>query len=110
VSSAAVLDQLARLVLQVERSHPVRVAVDGVSADGKTTLADALGGVLECSGRPVIRAEIDHFEAARERYRRRYIPAEKLYLRRMRPHERADVVVDNTDFAAPRLTVRRATR
>jgi uridine kinase len=220
VSRAGVLDQLARLVLKVERPHPVRVAVDGVSAAGKTTLANELSGVLEGSGRPVIRAEIDHFkrslatrtryphdsaedyyfemydypairahlleplgpggsrryraalldyaarspidspeetvtedailvadggfllrpelaglwdftvfvhidfdlvlergaardqawmpslEAARERYRRRYIAGEKLYLRRVRPHERADVVVDNTDFAHPRLTVR----
>jgi uridine kinase len=220
MSRTAVLDQLARLILAVDRPHPVRVAVDGVSAAGKTTLANELSGVLGRSGRPTIRAEIDHFkrslaartryphdsaedyyfemydypairahlleplgpggsrryrtalldyaasspldspeetapddailvadggfllrpeldgmwdyrifvhidfdlvlargaardrawmpslEAARERYRKRYIPGEKLYLRRVRPHERAGAVVDNTDFAAPRLTVR----
>jgi uridine kinase len=220
VARADVLDELARLVLGVERPHPLRVGVDGVSAAGKTTLANELSGELERSGRPVIRAQIDQFkrslatrtryphdsaedyyfemydypairanlleplgpggsrrnraallnyaaaslvdspeetapddailvadggfllrpelaelwdftvfvrvgfdlvlqrgvardsawmpspEAARERYRRRYIPGEKLYMRRVRPHERADVVVDNTNFAAPRLTVR----
>jgi uridine kinase len=220
MSQVPVLDQLTRLVLAVDRPHPVRVAVDGVSAAGKTTLANELAGSLRRHDRPVIRAEIDQFkrnlalrtryphdsaedyyfemydypairahlleplgpggsrryraalldyparspvdspeetapddailladggfllrpelaglwdftvfvhidfdlvlergaardqawmpslEAARERYRRRYIPGEKLYLRRARPHERADVVVDNTDFASPRLTLR----
>jgi uridine kinase len=220
MSRAAVLDQLTGLILAVDRPHPVRVAVDGVSAAGKTTLADELAGALEPHGRPVIRAEIDRFKrhlalrtryphdsaedyyfelydypairthlleplgpagdrhyrtalldyaassevdspeetapedailvtdggfllrpelagwwdfrifvhidfelvlqrgaardqswmpslaAARDRYRKRYIPGEKLYLRRVRPHDHADVVVDNSDFAAPRLAIR----
>jgi hypothetical protein len=45
--------------------------VDGVSAAGKTTLANELSGVLGRSGRTTIRAEIDHFKrslAARTRY------------------------------------------
>jgi uridine kinase len=54
-----VLVELATLVLAVARPHPTRVAVDGFSAAGKSTLADELAGVI--TGRPVIRVEIDHF-------------------------------------------------
>jgi hypothetical protein len=37
------LESLARLILRVERPHPVRVAVDGPDAAGKTILADGAG-------------------------------------------------------------------
>ena len=43
------------------RSHPVRVAIDGVDASGKTTLADKLVPLIEKHNRPVIRATIDSF-------------------------------------------------
>jgi uridine kinase len=43
---AAVLVKLAWVVLAVVRPHPVRVAIDGCSAAGKTTLADDLAQVL----------------------------------------------------------------
>jgi uridine kinase len=42
-------------------------------------------------------------DAVRERYRRRYLPGQRLYGAAVRPRERADVVVDNRDPAAPRL-------
>jgi uridine kinase len=42
-------------------------------------------------------------EAAAERYRTYYIPGEQLYLSEVRPAERADVVIDNRDFDAPRI-------
>lgn len=32
------LSQLADLILEVERPHPLRVAIDGIDAAGKTTL------------------------------------------------------------------------
>jgi uridine kinase len=35
-------------------------------------------------------------ERARERYELRYIPAERRYLEQVRPHEFADVVIENT--------------
>ena len=38
--------------------RPARVAVDGVTASGKTTFADALAA---CVGRPVARVTIDEF-------------------------------------------------
>ena len=41
--------------------HPLRVAIDGPSAAGKTTLADALAAELRDRGRSVIRAELDYF-------------------------------------------------
>ncbi|MFC3738703.1 nucleoside/nucleotide kinase family protein, partial [Paractinoplanes deccanensis] len=40
-------------------------------------------------------------EAAAERYRTYYIPGEQLYLAEANPAGRADIVIDNRDFAAP---------
>lgn len=66
-SRAAVLAELARVILAVVRPHPVRVAIDGCSAAGKTTLADELvGTVADRTPRPVIRVGIDHFKRAVE--------------------------------------------
>lgn len=66
-----VLSQLADTIVSLQRSHPLRVAVDGIDASGKTTLADQLAPVIEQRGRPVIRASIDGFHRPRsERYRR----------------------------------------
>jgi uridine kinase len=36
-------------------------------------------------------------EAATERYRLRYLPAQRRYLAEARPHEQAHIVLDNTD-------------
>jgi uridine kinase len=50
--------------------HPLRLAVDGVDAAGKTTLADELAQHLSAAGRVVIRASIDRFHNPRAvRYR-----------------------------------------
>jgi uridine kinase len=59
------LESLARLILRVDPSHPVRVAIDGPDAAGKTTLADELAPLIERSGRPVIRASLDGFHRPR---------------------------------------------
>jgi uridine kinase len=65
------LDLLADGILATRRPHPLRVAVDGIDAAGKTTLADELAATLAARGRPVIRASIDGFHRPRaERYRR----------------------------------------
>ncbi|HKV57656.1 MAG TPA: hypothetical protein VJO32_05220 [Ktedonobacteraceae bacterium] len=56
-----VLSQLADAIVSLQRSHPLRVAIDGIDASGKTTLADQLMPVIEQRGRPVIRASIDGF-------------------------------------------------
>ncbi len=60
-----VLAALAAAVLEVERPHPVRVAIDGCSAAGKTTLGDELAETVRGrTAREVIRVGIDHFKLA----------------------------------------------
>jgi uridine kinase len=64
------LDQLSSLLLALHLQHPVRVAIDGVDASGKTTLADELAETLIQRGGIVIRASIDGFHRPRaERHR-----------------------------------------
>lgn len=46
-------------------------------------------------------------ETAEHFYRWRYAPAQRLYFERVRPHELADVVVDNADPGRPRLSQRK---
>jgi uridine kinase len=71
VDRSALLAELAARIAAVRRPHPVRVALDGVDAAGKTTLADDLAGALRQLGRPVVRATLDGFHRpAAERYRR----------------------------------------
>jgi uridine kinase len=41
--------------------------------------------------------------AAEERYQKRYIPGQKLYLREARPLDKADIVIDNNTIHKPRL-------
>jgi uridine kinase len=67
---AELLAHLVEAIEGFERSNPVRVAIDGPDAAGKTTLADELASALRARGRPVIRASIDGFHRPRaERYR-----------------------------------------
>lgn len=58
---AQVLAQLADLVLGVRLPHPTRVAIDGRSAAGKTTLADELEELIRAEGREVLRPSFDDF-------------------------------------------------
>jgi uridine kinase len=68
---AELLASLAESIGSVEIAHPVRVAIDGPPASGKTSLADELAVVLRAQGREVIRATIEGFLHPRaERYRR----------------------------------------
>ncbi|MEV6495097.1 hypothetical protein AB0M20_41720 [Actinoplanes sp. NPDC051633] len=63
MSRTDVLRILADRVLSIELDHPVRVGVDGLSAAGKSTLADALADTLRAStAREVIRVGLDHFK------------------------------------------------
>lgn len=55
------IDEVAAQIATIVRPHPVRVAVDGVDAAGKTTFADELVPALTALGREVIRASIDGF-------------------------------------------------
>src|SRR4051812_12414581 len=65
------LGGLADMIESVTTPHPVRVAVDGPPAAGKTTLADELALVLRNRGRTVVRATIEGFLLPRaQRYQR----------------------------------------
>lgn len=65
------LGRLVGTIESVTTPHPVRVAVDGPPAAGKTTLADELALVLRNKGREVVRASIEGFLVSRvHRYRR----------------------------------------
>ena len=71
MSRAALLAELARVIVAAATAHPLRVAIDGVDAAGKTTLADELVAPVRALGRPVVRASVDSFhQPARIRYRR----------------------------------------
>src|SRR6185437_1127039 len=65
-----IVEQLAVWIAAMTLPHPVRVAIDGIDAAGKTRLADELMVPLQECGRAVIRASIDDFQHPRaERYR-----------------------------------------
>jgi uridine kinase len=75
------LETLAQRILLLSAPHPLRVAIDGIDAAGKTTLANELALVLQARDRTVIRASIDGFHRPRaERYRRGSTSAEGYYL------------------------------
>ena len=65
------LSHLTSRIVRLRRPYPVRVAIDGPDAAGKTTLAEELAAPLRARGRPVIRASIDGFHnPARVRHAR----------------------------------------
>ncbi len=71
LSRDALVQRLVEILDRVRVPHPVRVAVDGPDAAGKTTLAEELALGLRQRGRDVVRASIDGFHRPRgERYRR----------------------------------------
>jgi uridine kinase len=74
------LDRVSHMIGSVPTTHPLRVAIDGRPAAGKTTLADELAVVLRARGREVIRATIEGFLVPRsQRYRRGIDSAEGCY-------------------------------
>lgn len=74
------LDYLAGRIIETKRPHPIRVALDGPDAAGKTTLAQELVAPLQERGRAVIRASIDGFHnPASIRYSRGPISPEGYY-------------------------------
>ncbi len=65
----AVLERVARAVLELPSARIVRVGIDGVDGAGKTMFADELALVLAPSPRPLIRAGVDAFHQRSVRYR-----------------------------------------
>ena len=66
MSRKTVIDKITDVIISMERTHPLRVAIDGIDAAGKTSLANELVKPLKASGREVIRASIDGFHNPRE--------------------------------------------
>jgi uridine kinase len=52
------------------------------------------------------RVWFDSLDATHERYRARYMPAQRRYIEEQRPHERATFVLRNTDLKEPELVTR----
>ena len=76
----AVLDDLVALIVNASPGRGLRLAIDGRTASGKTTLADELAAAIEAEGRPVIRTSIDGFHRPKiERYARGRHSAEGYY-------------------------------
>ncbi|MBY8879943.1 cytidylate kinase family protein [Actinacidiphila acidipaludis] len=74
------ISRLAEAIRSVRAAHPLRVAIDGPPAAGKTTLADELAVALRAQDCHVIRATIDDFLFPRaRRYRRGKYSAEGCY-------------------------------
>nr|HET6901439.1 hypothetical protein [Ktedonobacteraceae bacterium] len=59
------LHHLSATLCSLSSEHTLRVALDGIDAAGKTTLADELAPLIEAQGRPIIRASIDGFHQPR---------------------------------------------
>jgi uridine kinase len=74
------LKSFAKTIASIHLARPIRVAIDGRTASGKTTLADEIAELLNAEGRDVIRTSIDGFHRPRaERYARGRHSAEGYY-------------------------------
>ena len=68
---------LAAQILALPEERALKVAIDGMSGVGKTTLARELAEVVDGAGRPVVRVSYDDFHQPREiRHRRDRLSAE----------------------------------
>ena len=75
-----IIGRVADHILADRPGHTLRVAVDGVTAAGKTTFADELAAALLARGRPTIRLSMDGFHHPREhRYRQGRASAQGYY-------------------------------
>lgn len=74
------IESIVYKISSIECDHPTRVAIDGIDAAGKTTLADEIAAVLQEKQRPMIRASIDGFHRPKkDRYRRGELSPEGYY-------------------------------
>jgi uridine kinase len=64
-----VIRALGTSVTALKLGHPTRVAIEGRSAAGKSTLSDELAEAIESQGRIAIRASIDDFHRPGHKYR-----------------------------------------
>ncbi len=65
------ISDLVNKILCLKTDHPIRVGVSGITASGKTTIANEIAEELKNRKKNVIRTSIDHFHNPREiRYKR----------------------------------------
>jgi uridine kinase len=65
------LEQVSAYILHQKTNHPLRVAIDGIDAAGKSKLTKELIFPLKKSGRPIIQVSLDNFHNPTHiRYRR----------------------------------------
>jgi uridine kinase len=77
---AKVIETLTHSIIKANSPRPLRVAIDGRTASGKTTFANELAVAIQQTGRPVIRTSIDGFHRPKaERYARGRYSAEGYY-------------------------------
>ncbi len=75
-----IINEIASIINQIDLPHPIKVAIDGSGASGKTTFANELVEPLEKLGRTVIRSTIDGFHNPPEIRRRQGKLSPKGYL------------------------------
>jgi len=63
--ATALVGHVAGAITAVPTASPLRVAVDGITASGKTTFADALALAVRGHGRPCLRVSMDGFHNPR---------------------------------------------
>lgn len=92
----ALLSALADTVANTTSLWPIRVAIDGRTASGKTTLANELAASLRARSQEVIRTSIDGFHRPKaERYARGRYSAEGYY------YDARDLAAINALLLAP---------
>jgi uridine kinase len=74
-----VVIDLATRLAATRVDHPLRVAIDGVTAAGKSTFAHALTGAVNDAGRPAVHLSTDDYHHQRARRRRHPDPAAGYY-------------------------------
>jgi uridine kinase len=75
------IETLTQSLLSVRVPHPIRAGIDGMTAAGKTMLADELAEALREQPRQVIRATVDDFHNPPDmRYRRGRMSPDGYYL------------------------------
>jgi uridine kinase len=98
-------------VLSIEGPPGLVVVADGVFLH-RSELADLWDATvwveadLEVAARRGAERNLvwfDSLDATHERYRVRYLPAQRRYIEEQRPHERATFVLRNTDLTEPEL-------
>ena len=65
------INEISKRIAQIPSPHPLRIAVDGVDASGKTVFSNALAEALTFTQRQVIRASVDGFHQPKTIRRRK---------------------------------------